>query len=121
MWISTLMDHGPDEESRFHMSLHLLLFSAPAASSITFAPERPGFSVALCCPLDRTQCVLELLWLLVSTRCIACFGRSESAVSGELVLVLSPFEGRDDSPQLFSPFLEGKCTLDLRLCLNIKS
>lgn len=49
------MDCDPDEESRFHMSLHLFLFSAPATSSISFAPEHPSFSVALCCPLDDTQ------------------------------------------------------------------
>lgn len=116
--------HGPDE-SFFPLGLHPLCPSSPTTFSITFAPEYPSFSVALCCQLGRTQRVLELLrgagWPLCA--CTVCLeDQTQQVVSyvsaffiwGEGGLISALFSISRKKMHLCP-------SLSVKLCLNIKS
>lgn len=74
---------GPDG-SCLPMGLCLVYLYSPTTSSITFAPEYPSFSVAMCCQLDRTQRMLERLWGAgwPSNACTVCLEDQRQQVMG---------------------------------------
>lgn len=95
-----LIFHGPDEIC-FPMGLHLVSFPPVPHLPLPLYQSTPVF---LCCQLGRTWHTLALLWGAGWPSCASCLlGRSKAA-SGDVMSVLSSFEGREDSFQLRFPF-----------------